>query len=113
MKSSGRRLFPSLPSRAASAAVIAALALAALCVPAVVIAQVLYGSMVGNVTDETGGAVPGATVTITNRETGASHEAVTDANGAYRFSTVQPGTYTMTVKLTGFRTFTRRISRSR
>jgi len=51
--------------------------------------------------------VPGATVTITHSETGASHEAVTDANGTYRFSTVQPGTYTMTVKLTGFRTFTR------
>jgi hypothetical protein len=51
--------------------------------------------------------VPGATITITHTEAGASHEAVTDANGTYRFSTVQPGTYTMTVKLTGFRTFTR------
>ena len=70
MKSSGRRLFPFLPSRAASAAIIAALALAALCAPAMVIAQVLYGSLVGNVTDETGAAVPGATVTITNRDTG-------------------------------------------
>ena len=75
--------------------------------PASLAAQVLYGSMVGNITDSSGGAVPGATVTITHSETGASHEAVTDANGTYRFSTVQPGTYTMTVKLTGFRTFTR------
>jgi len=75
--------------------------------PAPLAAQVLYGSLVGNVTDDTGGAVPGATVTITRVETGASHEAVTDAAGAYRFSTLQPGTYTMTVKLTGFRTFTR------
>ena len=75
--------------------------------PASLAAQVLYGSMVGNITDSTGGAVPGATVTITHSETGASHEAVADANGTYRFSTVQPGTYTMTVKLTGFRTFTR------
>jgi Carboxypeptidase regulatory-like domain/TonB dependent receptor len=107
MKSSGRRLFPFLPSRAASAAIIAALALAALCVPAVVIAQVLYGSLVGNVTDETGAAVPGATVTITNRDTGTTRDAVTDATGAYRFATVQPGTYTVTVQLSGFRTFTR------
>jgi hypothetical protein len=75
--------------------------------PIPVAAQVLYGSLVGNITDSTSGAVPGATVTITHGETGASHEAVTDANGAYRFPTVQPGTYTMTVKLTGFRTFTR------
>ena len=59
--------------------------------PASLAAQVLYGSMVGNITDSSGGAVPGATVTITHSETGASHEAVTDANGTYRFSTVQPG----------------------
>ena len=72
-----------------------------------VAAQVLYGSLVGNVTDETGAAVPGATVVVTHRETGASREIVTDANGAYRFPTVQSGTYTVTVKVDGFRTFTR------
>jgi Carboxypeptidase regulatory-like domain/TonB dependent receptor-like, beta-barrel len=70
-------------------------------------AQVLYGSVVGNVTDETGSVVPGATVTITDSQTGASHDAVTDATGAYRFTTVQPGTYSVTVKISGFRTFTR------
>ena len=86
---------------------IAILLLTALAGPPSVAAQVLYGSLVGNITDDTGGALPGATVTITQTETGASHEAVTDNAGAYRFSTVQPGTYTITVKLTGFRTFTR------
>src|SRR6267142_2782357 len=75
--------------------------------PATLGAQVLYGSLVGNVTDEIGGAMPGATVVIVHTETGASHEALTNAAGAYRFSTLQPGTYTMTVKLTGFRTVTR------
>jgi len=70
-------------------------------------AQVLYGSLVGNVTDATGSAVPGATVTVTDRETGASHDAVTDSTGAYRFTSVQPGVYTVTVKLEGFRSFTR------
>ena len=70
-------------------------------------AQVLYGSLVGNVTDESGAAVPGATVTITNKETGASREATTDSTGGYRFATVQPGTYTMAVQLTGFRTYNR------
>src|SRR4051794_30338001 len=100
-----RPLFPIAITRPFTVCGIAALIL--LAGSASLAAQVLYGSMVGNVTDSSGGAVPGATITITHTETGASHEAVTDANGTYRFSTVQPGTYTMTVKLTGFRTFTR------
>ena len=75
--------------------------------PSSALAQVLYGSLLGNVTDETGSAVPGATVTITQRETRASHDAVTDSAGAYHFTLVQSGTYTITVKLSGFRTFTR------
>lgn len=70
-------------------------------------AQVLYGSIVGNVTDATGGALPGATVTITHLETKATREATTDESGAYRFPTVQTGTYTVTVTLTGFQKFTR------
>jgi Carboxypeptidase regulatory-like domain/TonB dependent receptor-like, beta-barrel len=71
-------------------------------------AQVLYGSIVGNVTDETRGAVPGATVTITSTETGASRDVVSDTTGRYSFAAVQPGTYQITVKVDGFRTFTRR-----
>ena len=70
-------------------------------------AQVLYGSLVGNVTDESGAAIPGATVTVTHKETGASREAVADSTGAYRFANLQSGTYTVTVKIEGFRTFTR------
>ncbi len=71
-------------------------------------AQVLYGSLVGNVTDESGAAVPGATVTVTHKETGASREAVTDTTGALSFPEPgSPGTYTVTVKVEGFRTFTR------
>src|SRR5687767_4085332 len=77
--------------------------------PPTLAAQVLYGSIVGNVTDAGGGRVPGATVVVSHSETGASHEAVSDSDGAYRFSTLQPGPYKMTVKLTGFRTFSREI----
>jgi hypothetical protein len=96
------------PLRAGSVVAVAVLAIAVgAASPLPLTAQVLYGSLVGNVTDETGGGVPGATVTITHRDTGVSREAVTDAGGAYRFPTIQPGTYTMTVKLEGFRTFTR------
>src|SRR5713226_5144009 len=76
-------------------------------VPATLPAQVLYGSIVGNVTDESGGATPGATVTIRHREPGASRDGVTDSAGFYRFPNVQSGTYTVTVTLTGFRSFSR------
>src|SRR5262249_48493166 len=82
--------------------VVAGLALLASCRASSVDAQVLYGSLVGNVTDESGAAVPGATGTITHKETAASREAVTDAAGIYRFPTGQSGTYTGTAALTGF-----------
>ena len=70
-------------------------------------AQVLYGSLVGNVVDESGAALPGAAVTVTHKETGATREAVADTAGGYRFPNLQSGTYTLTVKVDGFRTFTR------
>ena len=76
--------------------------------PTPAVGQVLYGSIVGNVTDETRGTLPGATVTILHNESGATRETVTDSMGAYRFTAVQSGTYTVTVKIDGFRTFTRR-----
>ena len=61
------------------------------------LAQVLYGSIVGTVRDATGAVLPGATVTITHNETKATRETATDATGSYRFSTVQTGTYTVVV----------------
>ena len=70
-------------------------------------AQVLYGSIVGNVRDASGAVLPGATVVVTHDETKATRETTTDAAGAYRFSTVQPGTYTIVVTMTGFQPFTR------
>jgi hypothetical protein len=70
-------------------------------------AQVLYGSIVGNVRDASGGVLPGATVVITHEETKATRESTADATGAYRFPNVQPGTYQVVVTMTGFQTFTR------
>src|SRR5687768_10430160 len=68
-------------------------------------AQALYGSLVGNVVDETGAIVPGATVTITQRETNQTREQATPENGAYSFPNLAPGTYDVVVALPGFRTF--------
>jgi len=70
-------------------------------------AQVLYGSLVGNITDATNAALPGATVTVLHTETKTTREVVTDAAGAFRFPTLQTGTYDVTVSMTGFQTFTR------
>src|SRR5215217_4543223 len=71
-------------------------------------AQVLYGSIVGNVTDSTGGALPGATVTIEQSETQFKREAVSDSGGGYNFNAVPPGTYTISITMTGFRPISRR-----
>src|SRR2546425_5851671 len=68
-------------------------------------AQVLYGSLVGNVKDPSQAAVPGATVTITNQLTNASRETITTDEGVYSFATVQTGTYTLKVSLPGFKEF--------
>ena len=71
-------------------------------------AQALYGSLVGNVVDESGAVVPGATVTITQKETNQTREQVTPPNGAYSFPNLQPGTYDVVVTLPGFQTFSSR-----
>jgi hypothetical protein len=66
-------------------------------------AQVLYGSIVGNVTDSQGAAVPGATVTVVNKETNLTREATTSAEGNYSIVNVLPGRYDVKVSLQGFR----------
>jgi hypothetical protein len=71
-------------------------------------AQALYGSLVGNVVDETGAVVPGATVAITQKETNQTREQPTAVNGTYAFPNLAPGTYDVVVTLPGFRTFASR-----
>ncbi len=64
-------------------------------------AQSFSGTVSGVVTDEQGGALPGATVTLTGKT--AARTTVSDAKGEYRFTAVDPGAYEITVALTGFR----------
>jgi Carboxypeptidase regulatory-like domain/TonB dependent receptor len=66
-------------------------------------AQVLYGSIVGSVTDSQGAIVPGVTVTITSKETNLTREATTSAEGTYSLGNVLPGTYDVKAALQGFR----------
>src|SRR5437667_879263 len=60
-------------------------------------------SIQGTVVDKSGGAVTGATVTVTNQDTGASKTTVTGDTGFYRVSALVPGKYTITVEAGGFK----------
>ncbi len=58
----------------------------------------------GTVSDSTGGVLPGATVTLTNEDTGVTQTNVTTAAGYYRFPALGGGMYTVKVSLEGFKT---------
>ena len=60
-------------------------------------AQILYGSVVGNVKDPTNAAVAGASVVATNKETNQSRETASNETGGFSFSTLQPGAYEIRV----------------
>jgi len=83
----------------------ALLLLALLAQPAA--AQVLYGSIVGTVEDQTGAVVPKGTITITNRATGLTRETTTDAAGRYSIVNVVAGAYDVRVTASGFRPLVR------
>jgi hypothetical protein len=72
------------------------------------IAQILYGSIVGVVKDPQGGTVPGAVVTVVNKETNLTKETTTDADGSFTVNNLLPGPYDVKVALQGFRESVRR-----
>jgi outer membrane receptor protein involved in Fe transport len=65
-------------------------------------AQTINGNIVGTVTDEQGAAVPGATVTVTNVETGQSRTGTTNEEGLYRIAGLPVGSYSVKIEKTGF-----------
>src|SRR5260370_1277522 len=66
-------------------------------------AQVLYGSIVGTVTDPTGSVISKAGVTVTNTLTGLSRQASADEAGYYSIPNLPPGTYDVAVSASGFK----------
>ncbi|SRR6266536_138616 len=64
--------------------------------------QVLYGSLTGTVEDSSGAAVSGAKVVALNVSTGVTHSATSDASGIYRFTTLLPGAYKITISAPNF-----------
>jgi len=88
--------------RQVSSLAVAAL-LVALALPAS--AQQQTGAITGRASDTSGGALPGVTVSIASPQMiGGARTAVTDEEGAYRFTLLTGGTYTVTFALPGFNT---------
>ena len=80
--------------------------LAALCIAGAVgaRAQTTTAQVSGQVTDSTGAAVPQASVTITNVNTGVSQKVETSGTGYYVIPLLPPGNYKLTVEKQGFET---------
>jgi Carboxypeptidase regulatory-like domain len=70
-------------------------------------AQVLYGSLVGTVEDQSGAVIPRANITITNKDTGQTRITVADESGRYSLVNVAQGRYDVKVLATGFKPLTR------
>src|SRR5204863_1390444 len=72
--------------------------------PAAVLAQTGAASLTGIVSDQSGGAIPGATVTATNQATNVDYTAISNEAGNYTITAVPVGTYVVKAELTGFKT---------
>ncbi|MGH9620986.1 MAG: carboxypeptidase-like regulatory domain-containing protein, partial [Bryobacteraceae bacterium] len=85
------------------------LALAALTLFAVVplCAQQPTAQVTGIITDASGAVVPGATITVTNVNTGVAATTKSNNSGNYLFPVVQPGMYNIGVQKSGFDQITR------
>ncbi|HWF40147.1 MAG TPA: TonB-dependent receptor, partial [Candidatus Acidoferrales bacterium] len=66
-------------------------------------AQTVTGTILGTVKDSGGGAVPSATVTVKNLETGISRSATTDNSGGFDIVSVPAGVYNVTATAQGFK----------
>ncbi|HEV2985516.1 MAG TPA: carboxypeptidase-like regulatory domain-containing protein, partial [Vicinamibacterales bacterium] len=84
--------------------VVLGLVIAACLLPAALAAQAVTGTILGTITDTSGAAVPGATVTLTNINTGFTRTVVTDGNGEYTVPSLPTGKYKLAAELPGFKT---------
>jgi hypothetical protein len=76
-----------------------------LCLP--LFSQGNFGRILGLVTDQSGGVISGATVTIIDKDRGVARNLTTDSAGEYSAPTLIPGTYTVRVEARGFQTLNR------
>ena len=76
--------------------------LASLTLPALALAQTSMGGVSGTVKDSTGGVRAGATVRLVERGDRRRRSSVRQTNRILSFVNVRPGTYNLTIELTGF-----------
>ena len=96
---------PQLLRRFMSSGVIVLLLVATLLTGRSAAAQGTTGSITGTVTDETGAAVPGATVTVTQTSTNDVHTTATSDSGFYTVPQLPPGKYRVSLEKGGFNRF--------
>ena len=96
-------------SRSLQGPVLGSLVLSALLmlVPSMAAAQAVTGTLLGNITDSSGAAVPGATVTATDVGKNISRNVVTNEAGYYIFTSLPNGNYTVEAELQGFKKMAR------
>src|SRR5688500_2336704 len=75
--------------------------------PLTALGQGTGGSVLGEVRDETGASIPGATIRITNVETGITRSATTDGAGRYRVQNLPIGSYQLDASFSGFKSVNR------
>ena len=74
-----------------------------LALPLAAAAQNIIGQISGRITDASGGALPGVTVTVVNENTGLTVTRVTDGSGVFTFTNLPVGSYSVAAELEGFR----------
>ncbi|MGA2905519.1 MAG: TonB-dependent receptor, partial [Candidatus Korobacteraceae bacterium] len=81
---------------------LALLVIALLMAPSLMAQSLTSGDLTGTVTDPSGAVVTGATVTLKNNANGQTRNTTTNSSGAYRFSLLSPGGYTVTATASTF-----------
>ncbi|MDX1983425.1 MAG: carboxypeptidase regulatory-like domain-containing protein [Bryobacteraceae bacterium] len=79
--------------------------LALLVLPGALFAQATFGTVVGSVTDSTGAVIPNVALEIRNEGTNVARSLASDASGSYEFTHLIAGSYSVTAKAAGFKTF--------
>ncbi|MDR3677003.1 MAG: carboxypeptidase-like regulatory domain-containing protein, partial [Acidobacteriota bacterium] len=80
------------------AALLACLTVCLLSVPPVARAQNISGSILGTITDNSGAVIPGASVTVTNQDTGIEAKTQSGGAGEYVLANLPPGTYKVRIE---------------
>src|SRR5579863_1855927 len=101
------RAIASLDGRITSVVRVLFVTLAVLALSLAAVAQSTSGRILGTLTDQSGAAVGGATVTITDAQRGTTRAATTDDSGSYAVPDLQPGTYKIRVEAKGFKSIER------